>query len=280
VRQGYHEFLLAHDWPFLNLTNTITVWNSITGTMTVSGAGSTTITDSTNSPFYSTVIGHKLVADISGNEYTITGYTSTSVVTVSADASADTGDTFTITADGLYRMPDDFGSSVGDRMHWNDDDTSSQPVVYVRSGEISSMSQRSDTASIPRYAAFQPVSSDGTAGQRFDVRLYPIADSDYTLTYQYRPLPDKMVDTTAEYPYGGADATLVIRAACLAVAEDELDDTVGTRRLKYEKLLADLIRRINKNRPGNLGSTAHDRVLTSDNFGTMSFNGVQLNPEP
>jgi len=271
---GYHEFLLAHDWPFLDLTGTVTVWDSITGTMTVGGVGNVTITDTTNSPFYPTCIGHKLVADTSETEYTITGYTSSSVVTVSADASADTGDTFTITGTGLFRMPDDFGSSVGDRMSWDDDDTAARPVAYRSSADISVFMQKSDSAGIPQYAAFQPAASDGTSGQRFGVRLYPPPDSDYTLTYQYRPLPDKMVSATAEFPYGGSDATLVIRASCLAVAEIERDDMIGVRNAKYEAMLARLISRYNKSRPGDLGSTARAQGVDYNRYGTVSYDGT------
>ena len=115
VQAGYMSVMSAmdtrlrpprrHFWNCLEPVSTVVFWATAAGTMTVSG---TTITDSTNSPFYESMVGATLKADTSGTEYTITAYTSSSVITVSAAATADNLDTFTITADGYYAPPGGF----------------------------------------------------------------------------------------------------------------------------------------------------------------------------
>ena len=96
-------FAGEYNWSFLSPRASMTLWATATGTMSVS---TTTITAAA-AAFYPSMIGHTLVADTSENEYTIDSYTSSKVVTVSADASTDNGDTFTITANGFYSLPDD-----------------------------------------------------------------------------------------------------------------------------------------------------------------------------
>src|SRR3972149_1254990 len=90
---------LTHIWSFLRPEEQIIIWPTATGTMTISGGAGTTCTAAAAAVSPST-IGATLVADTSENEYTITGYTSSTVVTLGSDASADTGDTFTITPNG------------------------------------------------------------------------------------------------------------------------------------------------------------------------------------
>jgi hypothetical protein len=76
----------------------ITLWKTTTGACSgVFSSPSTTVT-ATAAAFHATMVGRTLKGG-SGTEYLITAYTSTTVVVVTGDASAET--TFTVTADPL-----------------------------------------------------------------------------------------------------------------------------------------------------------------------------------
>jgi len=111
VNEGYAYFVGWHDWSFLHPTATITLWPTIQGTFAVSGAtdltvkdvtdgtmavtNATTVKDAANKPFGAWMVGLTIVSTAAS--YVISRYVSTSEVIVSTDASADDGETFTIT---------------------------------------------------------------------------------------------------------------------------------------------------------------------------------------
>jgi len=216
ANDGLRRFLMMHEWGFLFPYTTIGVWPATTGTMAVDGDGDTTVTDATNSPFYASMIGHKIVADTSETEHTISGYTSSSIVTVSADARADDGGTFTITPDGNYTLPDDFGVVMGSFLY--------APSAGYPKLNASTPQAIRDTRALagggawPRYWAVEPVAFDSTVGQRWQLLLYPTPATARLLHYQYRVNP-ALMDTDAEYPPGGMLHGDTIRQFGYAMAE-------------------------------------------------------------
>lgn len=62
-----------------------------------------------------------------------------------------------------------------------------------------------------------------TAGTRYRLALFPVADADYTLAFKYNLLPDALT-STHPYHYGGAMHAEMFLESCLAVSEVRLDD--------------------------------------------------------
>jgi hypothetical protein len=219
VEEGYREFLMSYEWSFLRPTTTSVLWATTDGTATLSasGEGNKTITASA-ATFYPTMVGHTIVS--TNGSYVIDGYLSTTIVTVTTDASADEGLAFTITADGSYRMPDDFGGLLGE-VFFQAGDGRWVPLANTGVAELLELHQVSTSTGRPTMCAVDcqtvaTASPDGV-GQRHNLLAWRIADSDYTVAYQYQVLVPKLI--ADGYPYGGARHAETIKYACLAALE-------------------------------------------------------------
>lgn len=215
-RSGYRKFLAEHDWGFLTPRATFTLWKTATGTVSATG---TTVT-ATTAKFFPSMIGHPIVIATIGT-FTITAYTSSTIITVDASATC-TSKTFTITADGVYRLPDDFGSIDSERIYFaaNNQDArtislASEPLI-VESWQLNTQVQR------PAIAAVRPLSNSTGTGQRFDLVVASIPDADYVVSFPYNVHPNAL--TTGLYPYGGMKHAETIRLACTSSAESMFND--------------------------------------------------------
>jgi hypothetical protein len=232
--EGMRDFLGAFNWSFLSPVVNVTLWATATGTD--SGSSSTTFTAAA-ATFFATMIGHTIVMDTSEREYTITGYTDTTNVTIGSSFNAgDASDTFTITANGVYRMPDAFGGIVGPITFQNNEGSYS-PIELVTERQVAELLQRSTTTARPTLAAQRPVSgTSATAGQRWDLLVYRIPDSDYTVYFEEILLIDQI--TSDEFPIGGMLHGDTIKYACLAAAENDKNDRRGEKWERYQQMLA------------------------------------------
>lgn len=221
-----------HAWGFFKPEITATMWATATGTVSGQGTyqsstGLTTVTV-TAAAFYDTMVGANFTFDTSGTDYVIRSVTSSTVIVLEGDASGETsGDTYTVTATGMYRMPDDFGGIYGD-MHFDPDDGVSLTCVERSLGSVRAMLQRDDSVGTPRYFALATVMPATHRGQRWALLLKPIPDSDYSMTFRYVPNPDA-VGKSYPYPYGGAAHAETIIASCLAAAELDLNRVRGVQ---------------------------------------------------
>lgn len=214
---------ISHQWRFLRPWTTLVAWKTATGTMSVGGTGNKTITDNTNKPFYRSMVGATLTANTSWNKYTIESYISSSQITVDSDASADDGDTFRITATGDYQLDDQCAGIYGDI--YFGDTTGYPPISIGSEGQIRLLRQSSISSGRPTRAAVRAEAN--TTGQRFWLMLHPTPSSDYVLRFRQVPAYHEL--GSGDYPLGGAMHAELFRAACLAAAERELNDTKGEK---------------------------------------------------
>jgi hypothetical protein len=251
TNEGYRNFLFSstdpsgmpHRWSFLEPLAEIIVWPTTTGTTVgapVYSDPSSTIT-ATVAAFYPSMIGKNFTFDTSGVNYVILSVTSTTVMVVTGDASGEAAaDTYTITADGNYRLPDDFGSISGD-------------FLILESGYIRRRVTRTniaiilqnrtvyvDYAFIPDKFAIIPEAMTGTTGQRQNVAMYPTPNAVITFTYVYSILPDALT-ATKPYPKGSEVYSEAIRYGCLAEVEKRNGIDRGYRG-EYERLLANAVK--------------------------------------
>jgi hypothetical protein len=152
------------------------------------------------------------------------------------DEDTETAATYSLQHNGNYDLPDDFGRMIGNLVVESEN---FQPdIVVIGEGKIRSLRQ-SDALisnSNPLFAAVRPKEqTDTTTGQRFEVIFYPIPDDAYTLSYRMGILPQMLIDTTLEYPYGGMQHSETIRAACIAAAEEQENGNRLDGRPTYDK---------------------------------------------
>ena len=154
---------------------------------------------------------------------------------------------------GDYAMPEDFADLDGD-LFYVSQDYAPRRVRQVNEGRILELRQRdwyTTTSSYPQEAAILPLLGDGTTEQRYQLKIWPLPDSAYTLTFRYYA---RQMDLTCEtsVPLGGREHAETIRASCLAAAESFLDDARG---VKYEDYLVQLQGSVDFDRRANTPST-------------------------
>lgn len=246
-----------HQWSFLKPIASIVLWPTMSETCqvtTVTASGDTVTSDDTdNLLFYTTMVGKSIVAE-DDSSYTISAVASegASACTVSTDASADDDTEFTITADGDYRLPDDFAQLEGSFRFDNGSGLCQMTLV----GEAHIRKRRSDCEStgIPQLVAVQPLTSDNSTGQRFQICVWPTPSTAYTLTYRYSILPDALVNASNEYPYGGAMHFETIKESCLAAAEAAVMENQGIHKALFmERLATSISADLQLNMPDRIG---------------------------
>lgn len=252
VQSGYRVFLYpplvggkAHRWSFLRPTTTINVWPSLAGNLTVPpsySSPSTTLTASSGL-FYPSVVGQSiaLTQGTTTTSYVITHYVSSTQVKVAGDLHLIyvAATTWAITATGDFRLPDDYGAIQGTLTHGSQ--VGYRALQIVGENQIRDLRQSGTSSGVPRCAAIIPVSNDGSAGQRFNLMVWPTPDAVYSLAYRYHALMNKLSTAAASYPLGGAKHAQTILESCLAQAELSMNDEQGVHSAAYAVLLASSI---------------------------------------
>jgi hypothetical protein len=215
-----------HDWSFLKPVVTLdTIAPYSTGTIAIDN-GATTVTLTTGVwPAWTATHG-SLVVDTA--EYVIATRTDDTHLELAVAWAEDTETAaeYVLKHDGNYDLPDDFAGIQGTLVI---ESVSYKPnVALVGEGVIRTSRQQapqnmnSGSTTTPYLAAVRPkVHETTTVGQRFEIMFYPLPNDVYTISYKKIILPNMLVDTTIEYPYGGAEHAETLRAACIAVAEEQ-----------------------------------------------------------
>jgi len=152
-----------------------------------------------------------------------------------------------------YELPDDFGGIEGDLTFGQSEGYT--PIPVRGESQIRIQRQYNTGTGRPRLAATRPKESAGTDGQRFELMLWPTPDTEYTLYYRYRVLPDALTSASIAYPYGGSAHAATIRASCLAAAE-LAQETEGPRLNDFMRKLSASISRDCRMGPQKLGYNA------------------------
>lgn len=233
----------VHVWSFLKKKATISAFTDLTGTATTDPWGTTAIVDSTAS-FQNGVNSDG--ADLVGQTVTLTDvsettdYTATistvsngtTLVTTpvwSSTPTASTTDTYKIAVDGDYELPDDFGAIIGDLTY--ETATAFPPIKVVGETKIRQLRQDSGMNRLdrPRVAAIRAKSQQTAAtpdkGTRWELMLWPIPTSTYTLEYQYWVALDELTVGASglNFPAGASVHSEAILASCMWVAQEFSD---------------------------------------------------------
>lgn len=228
---------MSHDWRFLRPTTSIVGFAdlAVASAVTVSSSD-TTLTATGGTPFVDSMIG-KTITITSDGDVVIQSVTSSTVVVLTTTPNpVVSSKTFSISSNGDYQLPTDFGSMMGHLTYAPD---AGYLQVHIHSeGEVRRLRQTASAITgRPTMAAIRPKAVDATAEQLYELMLYPEPGSNYTLSYQYRVLVNKLT-TTNKFPLGGQVHSETIKASCLAVAEQAEDDTRGIHWQQFMERLA------------------------------------------
>lgn len=142
-----------------------------------------------------------------------------------------------------YTLPDSFGG-IESVLTFASTDSQLGPIKIVGEEVIRKLREgQSSSTGIPCYAAIRPlnVSAGATAGQRFEMILWPTPNGSYTLTYRYFALVSAL-SASLLYALGGQRHSETLLAACLARAEEEANDTRGIYWARFVESLKGSIR--------------------------------------
>ncbi len=251
ANDGYGMFLAERDWSFLSPQSSIIAFCETTGTLTTISTVTITASAAT-APFHPAMVGATVTFTLTSAAFTIASVTSTTVAVLTTSAAAQTAtDTITIATTGRYRLPSDFGQVI-DGFSF-DTSNSYNPIQQASPQRIRDLwSETAGSTGVPIYWAIQPVTYVTTTGQLWDLILYPIPQSDFTLYYRYRVNAAEL-SADADYPIGGPKHALTVQQAALAIAEGTRGDVNGPQMQKYKMMLQSSIARDNEDRPSNLG---------------------------
>ena len=230
IKEAYLMFLYpadvlgkgSHTWSFLSPSTTLsTIEEYSTGTVDVTDGDATVELSGGTWPSWaeSATIA---ITDDDGDEHEFTVEERTDNDTIELaeewDGDTDTGLSYTIhyhPAD--YDLPASFGGLIGEQIVLESTDEYYPPMKVISPEQIQRFRLGYSTASTPRYAAIQPKAFVSATGSRWELLIFPEPDDDYTARYRYNVNPDAVA--SGQYPIGGAQHALTIRAACRARAE-------------------------------------------------------------
>lgn len=179
-------------------------------------------------------------------------------------------------------LPDDFGGFEGEITLLSTTSQVSWPVSLVGEGAVRQQYSALPIANgRPLMAALQPLKgTTASAGQRFQLYIFPNADQDYSLQFAYYILADYL-SGSQPYAYGGMAHAETILESCLAIAEQRLDDASSVHSAKFQERLMASISLDRRSKPQTLGynrdNSDHRRYGREDLhwLNTVKVNGVQ-----
>lgn len=239
IDSGYRRFLFptlpkgTHFWSFLRPRASMTLNAAYsTGTVTVV-AGVVTLASGT---FPSWAAAG--VVTISNISYEVSTRDSDTQVTLTDTSVAESAGTSYVLDQRDYDLPDDFGGMTSEGNVVYADATHANKTIKIVAEEalVRMRVERFASAAPPFLAAIRHKTTDGTAGQRSQLLLYPAPESAHELFYRYDVLPNRLTEA-APYPYGGATYAELLKLACLATAEEYADGVQGMRSQSFQREL-------------------------------------------
>lgn len=177
-------------------------------------------------------------------------------------------------------LPDDFGGAEG-HLFISTAGSSGFTLRFGGAGHVYAAEQAMPTTTgMPTTAFIEAIK--GTTilhGQKMQLRLWPIADQEYTLQFAYYLHPNALTDVSP-YAYGAADHSETILESCLSVAELRLDDIAnGPHKQQFMLLLAGSIRADQRKKPQYGGyngdwSEGLEYGGRARGLGRIKYNGV------
>jgi hypothetical protein len=177
----------------------------------------------------------------------------------------------------VYDLPSDFAGFDGEITFPQSQSTLGQSIPLVSDAMVRRERMRCWGTGTPRLAAMRPKALDASAGQVWQLVLFPTPDQAYDLLFRSKVVPSMLTDEDP-YPYGGPDVGELIVESCLSVAEQRYRDAADIHtQLFTAKLAAAIEQDARSFSPDTLGynsdSSDGKRPDRLDGAAIHSFNG-------
>jgi hypothetical protein len=171
-----------------------------------------------------------------------------------------TGTITTVNNDYDYDLADDFGGTLLDSStRFAATVNGVRPQLKKVDEQIIEQKRAMDLRyGVPRYFAVRNKAHSTTAGQRWEMLVYPTpstntSSASLVISFRYVFLPEQ-ADTTNTYVVGGGQYSEVVLAAHLAAAEFKQDDEPnGPMMERFKELLKTAMRNDNNQKENNRG---------------------------
>lgn len=224
-----------HVWSCLRDPGLLDLWGDIPVSAAVTVSQSSATMTASAATFYETMVGKSVVVTGEGT-FTITGYTSSTVVTVTPTDTY-SAKTFSIASDGTFRLPDDFESPESSTIVFAD--SAWQPdISLVNEKIVTGLRATQAQTGYPQVAAIRWTTSDGSAAQTQELVVWPEPDSHYQVSLPYMAQPQGMTITTNPYPRGGPEMADALLSVILAICQEAKDRQRGDRWAEAEQKCA------------------------------------------
>lgn len=174
-------------------------------------------------------------------------------------------------------FPDDFGQFEGSITLTSPQGTIWGQVQIMSEGQVDqAYGSNPARTGRPLIAAISAIKGTSlTAGQRFQLLVFPLPDQAYTIQFQYYILPDFL---TAALPYalGGATHAETIKEAVLAAAELLIDNNKGIHYSLFQEQLSASMDLDRRNKPQTLGPNLDRSDWTQDGRWRRNFPGIKV----
>lgn len=150
-------------------------------------------------------------------------------------------------------LPDDFGNFASP-LYLTTADRISDAIVVQSYGIVKQKYvEFTSSTGQPQIACTMPVKgASNVRSQGFELFVWPEADQDYDMAFQYTIIPN-CLDGLHPFVYGGAAHHETVLASCLCIAEQRGDNMRGPNYQNWMERLAASIMFDNKARPQNYG---------------------------
>jgi len=252
IDKGYSDFLRENDWNFLKEVATITTSAPYsTGTIAlVNGDATVTLTDGT---FPSWAASGTLYYN--GTEYPVSSRTDDTNIELASAWSEDSASGVTYSLRRIYYdLPDNFGQPIS--FFTYSDEYTRLPLKRISEANFRAARNSVVSTDRPRVAAMRPKTTDydGTAGTRWEVMFFPLADGAYDLSYSYNILAATQLRTATPYPIGGQAHAQAVQDCCVLAARYLFRDlSIGEYRSGISEACSRSIEIDQRNTPTSLG---------------------------
>lgn len=241
IRMFINDAPHPNGWRWLRPVASLILWPSVAVDTVnpiltaIHSAGLTTITV-TSAAFYPSMALKDIVIPTVGT-FNIASYTSSTVIVVTGNASAAhaASKTFSVTADGNYTMPDTFGGQVLGHPTFAAGTNRGSSLEWVDESLIRELRANEDiSTSTPLQLAFR-IKDSGVPRRQWELMTWPIPGEVFTIQFPFMLHFQSLINLTdtSPAPFGHDES---VRAACLAVAEKDVEDAMGNEWKYYREI--------------------------------------------
>lgn len=115
-------------------------------------------------------------------------------------------------------LPEDFDRPISDLTYPDSTDSGQYPIQFTSPAKLRALEYQDDWTSYPRFAAIEPLETQGDSPQTLVLVLHPTPSGVFTLSLIYQS-NGRMISSDHPYPMGGQIHGPGITQACVAVAE-------------------------------------------------------------